>query len=44
MFKYDTFHGQWKDHDVEVKDSKTLRFVEEVTVFGAGLLPFFFPL
>ncbi|RWW75892.1 hypothetical protein BHE74_00016079 [Ensete ventricosum] len=35
MFKYDTVHGQWKHHDVKVKDSKTLLFGEkEVTVFG----------
>ncbi|WVZ74734.1 hypothetical protein U9M48_022883 [Paspalum notatum var. saurae] len=35
MFKYDTVHGQWKHHDVKVKDSKTLLFGEkEVAVFG----------
>ncbi|KAG0516602.1 hypothetical protein BDA96_09G017400 [Sorghum bicolor] len=35
MFKYDTVHGQWKHHDVKVKDSKTLTFGEnEVVVFG----------
>ena len=35
MFKYDTVHGQWKHHEVKVKDSKTLLFGEkEVTVFG----------
>jgi glyceraldehyde 3-phosphate dehydrogenase len=35
MFKYDTVHGQWKHHEVTVKDSKTLLFGEkEVTVFG----------
>ncbi|KAG6476200.1 hypothetical protein ZIOFF_065436 [Zingiber officinale] len=35
MFKYDTVHGQWKHHEIKVKDSKTLLFGEkEVTVFG----------
>ncbi|XVE74841.1 hypothetical protein DITRI_Ditri12bG0050400 [Diplodiscus trichospermus] len=35
MFKYDSVHGQWKHHDVKVKDSKTLLFGEKpVTVFG----------
>ncbi|XP_066361779.1 glyceraldehyde-3-phosphate dehydrogenase 3, cytosolic-like [Miscanthus floridulus] len=35
MFKYDTVHGQWKHHDVKVKDSKTLIFGDnEVVVFG----------
>lgn len=35
MFKYDTVHGQWKHHDVKVKDTKTLLFGEkEVAVFG----------
>ncbi|KAK7858091.1 glyceraldehyde-3-phosphate dehydrogenase [Quercus suber] len=35
MFKYDTVHGQWKHHDIKVKDSKTLLFGEKaVTVFG----------
>ena len=35
MFKYDTVHGQWKHHDVKVKDAKTLLFGEkEVAVFG----------
>jgi glyceraldehyde 3-phosphate dehydrogenase len=35
MFKYDSVHGQWKHHDVKVKDSKTLLFDEKpVTVFG----------
>nr|UPX44649.1 glyceraldehyde-3-phosphate dehydrogenase [Rhododendron delavayi] len=35
MFKYDSVHGQWKDHDVKVKDSKTILFDEKpVTVFG----------
>nr|AGZ15367.1 glyceraldehyde-3-dehydrogenase C subunit [Phaseolus vulgaris] len=35
MFKYDSVHGQWKHHDVTVKDSKTLLFGEKaVTVFG----------
>nr|CAB3482704.1 unnamed protein product [Digitaria exilis] len=34
MFKYDTVHGQWKHHEVKVKDSKTLLFGEkEVAVF-----------
>ncbi|KAF7838203.1 glyceraldehyde-3-phosphate dehydrogenase, cytosolic [Senna tora] len=35
MFKYDSVHGQWKHHDVKVKDSKTLLFDEKpVTVFA----------
>ncbi|XAR64438.1 Glyceraldehyde-3-phosphate dehydrogenase (phosphorylating) [Bertholletia excelsa] len=35
MFKYDSVHGQWKHHDVKVKDSKTLLFGEKsVAVFG----------
>ncbi|PON64775.1 Glyceraldehyde/Erythrose phosphate dehydrogenase family, partial [Parasponia andersonii] len=35
MFKYDSVHGQWKHHEVKVKDSKTLLFGEKaVTVFG----------
>nr|GMD24596.1 glyceraldehyde-3-phosphate dehydrogenase [Ipomoea batatas] len=35
MFKYDTVHGQWKDHDVKVHDEKTLLFGEKsVKVFG----------
>nr|APO15839.1 glyceraldehyde 3-phosphate dehydrogenase [Sesuvium portulacastrum] len=35
MFKYDSVHGQWKHHDLKVKDEKTLLFGEKpVTVFG----------
>ncbi|EEF50959.1 glyceraldehyde 3-phosphate dehydrogenase, putative [Ricinus communis] len=35
MFKYDTVHGQWKHHDIKVKDDKTLLFGDKaVTVFG----------
>ncbi|XP_028765037.1 glyceraldehyde-3-phosphate dehydrogenase 2, cytosolic [Neltuma alba] len=35
MFKYDSVHGQWKHHDITVKDSKTLLFGEKaVTVFA----------
>ncbi|KAK7302215.1 hypothetical protein RJT34_13099 [Clitoria ternatea] len=35
MFKYDSVHGQWKHHDVSVKDSKTLLFGQKpVTVYG----------
>ncbi|XP_028765083.1 glyceraldehyde-3-phosphate dehydrogenase 2, cytosolic isoform X2 [Neltuma alba] len=35
MFKYDSVHGQWKHHDVTVKDSKTLLFGDKpVTVFA----------
>lgn len=35
MFKYDSVHGQWKHHDVKVKDPKTILFDEKpVTVFG----------
>ncbi|KAK1319682.1 Glyceraldehyde-3-phosphate dehydrogenase GAPC2, cytosolic [Acorus calamus] len=35
MFKYDTVHGQWKHHDIKVKDSKTLLFGEKtVAVYG----------
>lgn len=36
MFKYDSVHGQWKKHELTVKDSKTLLFGDKpVTVFGA---------
>ncbi|RZC62605.1 hypothetical protein C5167_024363 [Papaver somniferum] len=35
MFKYDIVHGQWKHHELKVKDTKTLLFGEkEVAVFG----------
>nr|AWQ35879.1 GAPDH [Koelreuteria bipinnata var. integrifoliola] len=35
MFKYDSVHGQWKHHELKVKDNKTLLFGEKpVTVFG----------
>ncbi|KAJ8431185.1 hypothetical protein Cgig2_010217 [Carnegiea gigantea] len=35
MFKYDSVHGQWKHHEIKVKDEKTLLFGEKaVTVFG----------
>ncbi|RZC74542.1 hypothetical protein C5167_050022 [Papaver somniferum] len=35
MFKYDTVHGQWKHHELKVKDTKTLLFGEkEVAIFG----------
>ncbi|KAI3880192.1 hypothetical protein MKX03_024784 [Papaver bracteatum] len=35
MFKYDSVHGQWKYHELKVKDTKTLLFGEkEVAVFG----------
>ncbi|KAK9272428.1 hypothetical protein L1049_002801 [Liquidambar formosana] len=35
MFKYDSVHGQWKHHELKVKDSKTLLFGEKpVSVFG----------
>uniref|UniRef100_A0A7C9DL59 Glyceraldehyde-3-phosphate dehydrogenase n=11 Tax=Mesangiospermae TaxID=1437183 RepID=A0A7C9DL59_OPUST len=35
MFKYDSVHGQWKHHEIKVKDEKTLLFGEQaVTVFG----------
>nr|GEU74774.1 glyceraldehyde-3-phosphate dehydrogenase [Tanacetum cinerariifolium] len=34
MFKYDTIHGQWKHHELKVKDEKTLLFSEKpVTIF-----------
>ncbi|XP_020272052.1 serine/threonine-protein phosphatase 7 long form homolog [Asparagus officinalis] len=34
-FKYDSVHGAWKQHELKVKDSKTLLFgEEEVSVFG----------
>ncbi|XP_004489569.1 glyceraldehyde-3-phosphate dehydrogenase 3, cytosolic [Cicer arietinum] len=36
MFKYDTVHGIWKNHEITVKDSKTLLFgASQVSVFGA---------
>ncbi|XP_075651379.1 glyceraldehyde-3-phosphate dehydrogenase, cytosolic-like [Castanea sativa] len=35
MFKYDTVHGQWKHHELKVKDSKTLLFGDmPVATFG----------
>ncbi|OIW02984.1 hypothetical protein TanjilG_13621 [Lupinus angustifolius] len=35
MFKYDTVHGQWKHHEIKVKDEKTLLFGDKpVAVFG----------
>ncbi|KAH6766546.1 Protein kinase superfamily protein [Perilla frutescens var. hirtella] len=35
MFKYDSVHGQWKHHELKVKDEKTLLFGEKaVTIFG----------
>ncbi|KAI3905879.1 hypothetical protein MKW92_010013 [Papaver armeniacum] len=35
MFKYDIVHGQWKRHELKVKDTKTILFSEkEVAVFG----------
>ncbi|GMJ13266.1 GLYCERALDEHYDE-3-PHOSPHATE DEHYDROGENASE C SUBUNIT [Hibiscus trionum] len=35
LFKYDSVHGQWKHHDVKVRDSKTLLFGEKpVSVSG----------
>ncbi|KAK6928469.1 Glyceraldehyde 3-phosphate dehydrogenase, catalytic domain [Dillenia turbinata] len=35
MFKYDSVHGQWKHHELKVKDDKTLLFGDRpVTVFG----------
>ncbi|KAE8807396.1 glyceraldehyde-3-phosphate dehydrogenase [Hordeum vulgare] len=43
MFKYDTVHGQWKHHEVKVKDSKTLLFGEkEVAVFGCRFVTIYF--
>lgn len=45
MFKYDTVHGQWKHHELKVKDSKTLLFGEKsVTVFGIRYYLFSFVL
>ncbi|XP_061351959.1 glyceraldehyde-3-phosphate dehydrogenase GAPC2, cytosolic-like isoform X2 [Gastrolobium bilobum] len=35
MFKYDTVHGQYKHHEITLKDNKTLLFGSKpVTVFG----------
>ncbi|GJZ18374.1 glyceraldehyde-3-phosphate dehydrogenase, cytosolic, partial [Tanacetum coccineum] len=35
MFKYDPVYGQWKHHELKVKDEKTLLFGENrVTIFG----------
>lgn len=35
MFKYDSVHGQWKHHEIKVKDEKTLLFGDKpVTIFG----------
>ncbi|KAG7015969.1 Glyceraldehyde-3-phosphate dehydrogenase, cytosolic, partial [Cucurbita argyrosperma subsp. argyrosperma] len=33
MFKYDGVHGQWKHHDIKVKDGKTLLFGEKQSPF-----------
>ncbi|KAL8136697.1 hypothetical protein V2J09_002698 [Rumex salicifolius] len=30
MFKYDSVHGQWKHHDIKMKDDKTLLFGEKL--------------
>ncbi|TQD99520.1 hypothetical protein C1H46_014856 [Malus baccata] len=36
MFKYDTVHGQWKHHELKVKDDKTLLFGDKpVKVFAS---------
>ncbi|KAL8154974.1 hypothetical protein AgCh_000366 [Apium graveolens] len=36
MFKYDSVHGSWKHHELNVKDEKTLLFGEKpVVVFGS---------
>lgn len=41
MFKYDSVHGQWKHHDIKVKDEKTLLFGEKsVKVFGTRCVSF----
>ncbi|PWA98073.1 Glyceraldehyde-3-phosphate dehydrogenase C2 isoform 1 [Artemisia annua] len=38
MFKYDSVHGQWKNHELMVKDEKTLLLGEKpVTVFGTSV-------
>ncbi|XP_051140771.1 glyceraldehyde-3-phosphate dehydrogenase, cytosolic-like [Andrographis paniculata] len=35
MFKYDTVHGQWKKHELKVKDDKTILFGDKpVKVYG----------
>lgn len=42
MFKYDSVHGQWKKHELKVKDSKTLLFGDRpVAVFGMRYLHHF---
>lgn len=40
MFKYDTVHGQWKKHELKVKDEQTLLFGDKpVKVYGKRYLP-----
>ncbi|GKC59621.1 katanin p60 ATPase-containing subunit A1 [Tanacetum coccineum] len=39
MFKYDTFHGQWKHHELKVKDKKTLLFGTQKRSNGVQLKP-----
>ncbi|CAN6575083.1 unnamed protein product [Malus baccata var. baccata] len=34
MFKYDTVHGQWKHHELKVKDDKTLLFGDKPIPWG----------
>ncbi|GFZ00004.1 glyceraldehyde-3-phosphate dehydrogenase C2 [Actinidia rufa] len=36
MFKYDSVHGQWKHHEVKVKDSKTFFLVRKKSLFSAS--------
>ncbi|KAH0672340.1 hypothetical protein KY290_024576 [Solanum tuberosum] len=36
MFKYDSVHGQWKHHELKVKDEKTLLFGEKAVTAEAG--------
>ncbi|KAG5527106.1 hypothetical protein RHGRI_028129 [Rhododendron griersonianum] len=38
MFKYDSVHGQYRKHELTVKDSKTILFGDKpVTVFGVRI-------
>lgn len=39
MFKYDSVHGQWKHHELKVKDEKTLLFDDKtIKVFSLYVL------
>ncbi|KAK9925450.1 hypothetical protein M0R45_033774 [Rubus argutus] len=44
MFKYDSVHGQWKHHELKVKDEKTLLFGDKpIKVFDSRWDPSYIP-